>query len=48
MYESQPQSSDFVRLKQIPFRHALCGHGYPLLNNAQEEFHATFNKVFNI
>jgi hypothetical protein len=48
MHECEPQSSDFQRLKEIPFRHALCGHGYPLLNNAQQEFHKTFQKVFNI
>jgi hypothetical protein len=48
MFESQPQASDFERLKSIPFRHAFCGHGAPLLNDAQEAFHARFKEVFGI
>ena len=48
MFESQPQSEDFVRLKEIPFQHAFCGHGYPMLNNAQNAYHDRFNVVFNI
>lgn len=48
MFESQPQASDFVRLKELPFKHVFCGHGYPLLNDAQEAFHARFRKVFDI
>lgn len=48
MHESQPMASDFIRLKEIPFKHALCGHGYPLLHIAQEEFHTTFDKIFNL
>jgi len=48
MHVSQPQKSDFVRLKEVPFKHAFCGHGYPLLDNAQEAYHATFRKIFDI
>ena len=48
MYESQPQASDFERLKTVPFKHALCGHGTPLLNTAQEEFHERFKQMFNL
>jgi hypothetical protein len=48
MYESQPQADDFVRLKEVPFRHAFCGHGYPLLNNAMEAYHARFKLMFDI
>jgi hypothetical protein len=48
MYESQPQANDFVRLKEVPFKHALCGHGYPLLHNAQEQYHARFNQMFDL
>lgn len=48
MHTSQPQASDFVKLKEIPFKHALCGHGIPLLNNAQEAFHARFNETFQL
>ncbi len=48
MHVSQPQAADFVRLKEIPFRHALCGHGEPLLNEAQGAFHNTFNEYFKV
>jgi hypothetical protein len=48
MFESQPQVSDFVRLKELPFQHAFCGHGSPLLNNADEAFHARFKQMFDI
>jgi hypothetical protein len=48
MHGSQPQADDFIRLKEIPFRHALCGHGEPLLNDAQQAFHKTFDQVFNL
>jgi hypothetical protein len=48
MHGSQPQADDFIRLKEIPFRHALCGHGEPLLNDAQQAFHKTFVQVFNL
>ena len=48
MHVCQPKSSDFVRLKEVTFKHAFCGHGYPLLDNAQEAYHATFKKIFDI
>jgi len=48
MFESQPGAADFLRLKEIPFEHVLCGHGYPLINNARQEFLRTFNEYFNI
>lgn len=48
MLESAPQVEDFVRLKEIPFQHAFCGHGYPLLHNAQEAYHARFKQMFDI
>ncbi|HEX5111361.1 MAG TPA: hypothetical protein VFV79_00830 [Saprospiraceae bacterium] len=48
MYESQPQASDFVRLKEIPFQHALTGHGYPLINNAHQQYHDTIKQMFDI
>lgn len=47
MMESQPQAEDFMRLKEIPFNHAFCGHGIPLLETAQEQYHATFDRVIN-
>lgn len=48
MHASQPQADDFIRLKEVQFKHALCGHGTPLLHNAQEAFHDRFNEAFNI
>jgi hypothetical protein len=48
MYESEPKAPDFVRLKEISFKHALCGHGDPLLHHAGEEFQATFKQMFDI
>ncbi|MEG3641599.1 hypothetical protein [Magnetococcus sp. PR-3] len=48
MMGSKPQADDFVRLKNISFSHALCGHGSPLLNSAQQDFHATFNQIFGV
>jgi hypothetical protein len=48
MYESNPTAEDFVRLKEVPFSHAFCGHGYPLLNTARQEFHSRFEQVFGI
>lgn len=48
MHVCQPQAEDFVRLKEVPFSHAFCGHGYPLLNNAQDLYHDRFKQVFNV
>lgn len=48
MFESEPGAADFVRLKEIPFEHALCGHGYPMVNNAHTDFLRTFNEYFNV
>ena len=48
IHGSQPKAEDFERLKQIPFRHALCGHGKPLHHTAQQDFHQTFKEVFNV
>ncbi len=43
-----PAADDFARLKQISFKHALCGHGEPLRETAHEDFSATFNRMFNV
>lgn len=48
LHVSEPQADDFVRLKQIPFKHALCGHGSPLRDTAQEHYHATFARLFKV
>jgi hypothetical protein len=48
MHFSKPQASDFVRLKEIPFQHAFCGHGYPVINNAQAQYHSRFKELFDV
>lgn len=48
MMGSKPQADDFKRLKEFPFKHALCGHGRPLKDTAQSEFHATFKRIFDV
>jgi len=45
---SKPQAADFARLKEVPFKHALCGHGTPLKDGAEQAFHATFKKAFEV
>ncbi len=47
MQVNEPKVQDFNRLRAIPFRHALCGHGVPLRDVAQEAFLARFDKVFS-
>jgi hypothetical protein len=47
LHESQPQAEDFVRLKAVPFRHALCGHGEPA-RDAMAGYHATFHRFFQV
>jgi len=43
-----PAADDFARLKALSFRHALCGHGEPLIDTAHEDFSATFNRLFGV
>jgi hypothetical protein len=45
---ANPAAADFARLKELSFKHALCGHGDPLRDTAQEDFTATFNRMFGI
>ena len=48
MHECEPKAEDFVRMKEIPFKHALCGHGSPLRNTAEEHYHATIKRIFEV
>ena len=48
MQMNDPKAEDFVRLKELEFKHALCGHGEPLLNTAAEDYAKTFERLFNI
>jgi len=45
---AEPAADDFARLKVLPFKHALCGHGDPLRDTAYEDYSATFKRVFGI
>ena len=47
LQESQPKPDDFVRLKTVPFRHALCGHGSPA-RDSMAGYHAAFNRFFQV
>ena len=48
VHANDPKPDDFVRLKEIEFRHVLCAHGSPLRNTAMPDFHSTFARVFDI
>ena len=45
---ASPAGDDFARLKALSFKHALCGHGEPLRDTAQEDYTATFNRMFGV
>ncbi len=46
MQAAEPGAGDFHRLRDLNFRHALCGHGQPLRDNAHEAFSATIDRLF--
>lgn len=48
MQVNSPQAEDFKRLRDVPFRHALCGHGSPLRDQAREAYRQRFAQVFGI
>jgi len=48
LHESAPKAEDFLRLKAVPFKHALCGHGRPLRDSARAGYHAAFKRFFEI
>jgi hypothetical protein len=45
---SEPKAPDFVRLRELAFRHALCGHGEPLRDTAKEAYLDRFQRVFGV
>jgi hypothetical protein len=45
---NEPKREDFVRLCDLPFRHALCGHGVPLRDTAKEAYTDVFHRLFDI
>lgn len=46
MMQAAPGRADFDRLLALPFRHALCGHGRPLLDEARAFYLLTAERVF--
>lgn len=44
---AEPGAEDFVRLRALSFRHVLCGHGVPLLEDAHTAFCSSFNRLFS-
>ena len=48
MRVSEPKAEDFVRLRGLSFKHALCGHGAPLRDNAKEAYVARFQRIFGV
>lgn len=45
---AEPEADDFIRLKAVPFKHAVCGHGEPLKERAKEAYLKTFTRLFNL
>ena len=48
MQVNEPKGEDFARLRELSFRHALCGHGAPLRDTAKEAYTDRFHRVFGI
>ncbi|HKW83809.1 MAG TPA: hypothetical protein VJN68_08645, partial [Burkholderiaceae bacterium] len=46
MQVNQPKVGDYARLGAIPYRHALCGHGVPLRDNADQAYAERTRQVF--
>ncbi len=44
----EPAKSDFVRVKELAFRHLLPAHGAPLLNDAHAKLCARFQKELGV
>jgi hypothetical protein len=45
---NEPGPEDFQRLREIPYEHALCGHGEPLQGGADAFYSASFSRLFGI
>lgn len=43
---NEPHARDFDRLRQLEFRHVLCGHGSPLRDDAHQAYAARFEQAF--
>lgn len=45
---AKPDKSDFLRLKDLEYRHLLSAHGAPLLDDAKSAIEATLKRLFDI
>ena len=45
---SEPEASDFARIKALSFRHLLSAHGTPIRDQAFEKLSATFAREFKV
>lgn len=45
---AEPAAADFARLKAWSFAHVFCGHGAPLLHDAQAAYAETFRRLFDV
>lgn len=48
MHVNEPKPEDFVRLAEVAFEHALCGHGEPLRGGADVAYRATYERIFGV
>jgi hypothetical protein len=48
MQVNEPKGEDYARLRALPYRHALCGHGSPLRDTAATAYADRFQRVFGI
>jgi hypothetical protein len=48
MQLNEPKGEDFARLRELSFRHALCGHGATLRDTAKEAYTDRIHRVFGI
>jgi hypothetical protein len=48
MQVNTPQGQDFARLRELSFRHVLCGHGTPLRDTAKEAYAVRFQRAFGV
>lgn len=48
MQVNEPGGEDFARLRELSFRHVLCGHGEPLRDRAKEAYMDRFQRVFGV
>ncbi|MCJ8312078.1 MAG: hypothetical protein HRU38_03800 [Saccharospirillaceae bacterium] len=45
---NRPSAEDFVKVKNLPFKHLLPSHGSPILNTAKEEISATIKTLYGV